>query len=167
MENKAERIKYEKVEDEIVASECFGWVHVSTTDMHPDNTVLLTMTRDDTNPNIGALRKLEKQYKNISRLYPINAFVLVGVGLIFLIAYFILRKFPAVALVLIILALTFISLSIFTGLTFLIIMLKRKYLLESIKKEAGQLSGKVKQWPYNNNVMKAGEKSWVIRNNLK
>ena len=36
MENKAERIKYEKVEDEIATSECFGWVHVSTTDMHPD-----------------------------------------------------------------------------------------------------------------------------------
>jgi len=138
METMRKRISLSKLEKEKDLMSRFGWVFVSSDDMHPDNTVLLVMERSPAAHKLGKLRDLEKSYRRVNRNIPFGAIISGGIGLIFLIIFSISVNFSPYAFFFIYAFLTFFGIAIFQVVVFLISLLKRSKINSYIFEEASK-----------------------------
>ena len=166
METKSKRIRLSKVDDYVALNEACGWSLASKDDLRPDETVLVTMERDrELFSNYDEIRRLEKDYYSIKRPFPLLAIIFAGIGGAILPVYFIFKGL-IVAIVCLYASLTFFLIAFFALFIFILLLIKRRKLLNKIMEFASNKSGANKEWPTDRNIAPEEEDTWTMRSQV-
>ena len=163
MEVKSKRISLSKVDAYVEIQESFGWEVVDKEDLRANNTILLTMQRDgETFIDYRGVRALEKQYHHLHKAFPLALLVSLIIACSLLGAYLALKPTFLYAISFLYGSLTFFGVSTFAFIVYILLIIKRKKLLELILKQASIKAGTNKNWPTKRNIDPENEKTWTL-----
>ena len=167
VEIKKKRVKILKVDAYVEKERVFGWDLQGKEDVQENGTVVVVLKRDRADfTSYEELCELERDYEVITRPYPLTAFIFLGIGLISLLCYFLLKTF-FLYIIFLFVALTCFAIAFFALLVFFLILFKKKKILKKLAKDAGRKSGIDKSIPAPRNIEKEEEYTWAIENQIK
>ena len=167
METKSKRISLSRIEKYVADRKCFGWELASQDDLKPDNTVLLTLQREPKNvDDYKTVKKLEKQYNNLNRSFPLLPIILAGVGGVFLLLYFLLKGQVVFYLAFIYIALTSFFVALFALVVFLLLLIKKKELNKILTAEASLRAGLDNSFPNKHNIKEPDDYTGALINSI-
>ena len=163
MEVKSRRISLSKLDQYVEIQESFGWEVVDKEDLRAKNTILLTMQRDgETFLDYKGVRSLEKQYHRLHKAFPLALMVCLIMAGSLLGAYFATKGQFLYAISFLYCSLTFFGVSSFCLILYILLIIKRKKLLETILKQASIKAGTNKNWPTKRNIVPEEENTWTL-----
>ena len=115
--------------------------------------------------NYDEIRRLEKDYYSIKRPFPLLAIIFAGRGGALLPVYFIFKGL-IVAIVCLYASLTFFLIAFFALFIFILLLIKRRKLLNKIMEFASNKSGANKEWPTDRNIAPEEEDTWTMRSQV-
>ena len=168
MESKYVKVKAKKVEDTVDFYASFGWTLCGDKEELPHGKVGLTFERDKKRleESYHTVKKGERIYKQISRPYPLGALISLGIGCVFLVLYFVLRKAFAFYIVFLFTSLTFYAITIYLLIIFLVIFIQRRMLMNKLVYNVGLQAGTLREYPLKNNILEEDDDTWVIAENV-
>ena len=144
METKSFRVDINKIDEFLKIKAAFGWQLVSKDDLKPDHTILLNLQRDPKQvKDYYSLKALERQYESANRKFPVALVVFSIIGAALLVGYFLFKSSPYFAYGFLVASLTSFLIALIYLVLFLLILLKRKKIVERIIDKASKSSGLV------------------------
>lgn len=163
MEVKRIRINLNKLDKYVEVQEHFGWEVVDKSDLRPNNTILLTLQREQTEfQDYKGVRSLEKQYSRLDKFFPLALIINLVLGAGFLTAYFVTKDMFIYYFTFMYGALTFFGVSLFALIVYLCMLVRRKKIMDTILKQAAIKAGSDKSWPTKHNIFPENETSWAL-----
>ena len=167
MENKSFRVDINQVEEFLRVKAIFGWTLVNKEDLRGNQTILLNMERDPSKINdYYTLKVLEKQYASANRKFPTAALVLAIIGAGFLAGYFVLQSISYFAFSCLVSSLTFFLFAIIFFVLYILLVIKRKAIINKILNEASIRSGVSNDYPNKNNTKEQNDATWALSNTI-
>lgn len=167
METKSKRINLSRIEKYTADKKCFGWEVASQDDLKPNNTIVLTLQREQKNiEDYKTVKKLEKQYDKLNRRFPLLPLILVGVGGLFLLLYFLLKGKVIFYLAFIYISLTSFCVAVFALVVFLFLLIKKKELSEILMSEASRRAGLDNNFPNKHNIKEDTDYTGALINSI-
>lgn len=161
MENKTIKTNKFKKDSVIDLQSHFGWDVFSIKEQ--GNSTIITFQRDYPKNVIKPLKKLHRQYKYINRYVPILGFVNLIIGIILIILFYNIKNIGEYKYIFLASGFLFSGISLFEIFIFLILLTQRKKLTDYIFQCGDELTGKKKNNPYINNLVKSNQNSNKLR----
>lgn len=118
---------------------------------------------------ISELKNVESEYNKLSRNMPLAASIWLGVGVLFVIAYIILKSIPEAAswaFIAIPLIGICAGIAVFLLIVFIVSITNRKKIQKDLIYNADVLSGVIKLYPEARNIENPTEQTFLLRNNI-
>lgn len=118
---------------------------------------------------ISELKNVESEYNKLSRNMPIAASIWLGVGVLFVVAYIILKSIPEAAswaFIAIPLIGICAGIAVFLLIVFIVSITNRKKIQKDLIYDADVLSGVIKLYPEARNIENPTEQTFLLRNNI-
>lgn len=143
----------------------FGWKFVGQS-KSKGKFCRASFSRDENMANYGTICDIEKDYKRVSKAFPVGCLIWFLISMGFLATYItFIDQFWSFAL-LIAMIFTF-TVSLLLLLMFLLISTKKRKLQQMYVDEARRLSGVVREYPYAQCIRKPGKFTYIIKRRLK
>lgn len=163
MERKTKKLKLPQLDKYVEINEYFGWEVVDKEPVRSDEAVLVTMERDAAKlENYHSVRVLEKQYFHILRPIPVLLMIFLVLGTGLLVTFLMTKNLLFFAYGFMYASLTCYCIASFALVIYILILIKRKKLLETLLHQASILTGTNKEWPTKHNVNPDNETSWAL-----
>ncbi len=168
METKYLKVKEKKVDDTIDFYASFGWVLSGEKEELPNGKVGLTFERDKhrLEGDYRTVRRGERVYRQIARPFPLAALITLAIGCAELVLYFTVRDVFAYYIVFLYGCLTFYAITVYLLIIFVIILVKRRSLLNKLVYNVGLQAGTLRDYPLQNNILEEEDDTWAIAENL-
>lgn len=143
----------------------FGW-EMAANSIDRNGITSVSLKRDTSINNYNVLKKLEKQYRRITRFPLVSTIILLALATAFLIPYFFLKNVNYWYLIFVLPAVSLCFVALFNIIIYLMLQVRRKELVKILFEEADIKRGALKNAPYKGNVAKPKDDSFLIKKKI-